>query len=158
MDIKDVHLRELLELAEASGDIIKFLFTRILASPYVDAEFREKAISMMARRTDPEKLSREVGVEMIAQARVILWILGPIWIASGKTLPSVTGLKWRERLDNEPRTDWDAYFTQFSRHNEMWQQAVNDGLPAIKEGSSRITVVRITRIFLEQLPKPMLVG
>ena len=150
MVILKSHIRELLKLAEKSGSVVEFVFQEILNQSCTDEEFRNKAITLMAGTT-PENMSGPKAARLIAQARVILWVLGPVWVASDFTLPRVTGHEFRERLSNEPQTNWDEYFLQFRTVNTLWQDVVDDSLSALKDIISRIVVGRITRMFLDRV-------
>lgn len=133
-----------------------YVFQYILDDPNADQEFRDMAIIKMAKGNSPEKLNREIASEILTQSQAVFAILGPVYIASGNSLPKVTGREWREALSNEQQTNWDVFFSQFESINPLWQTLINATLEKLTMASSRITVGRICRIFLEKLPDPLI--
>ncbi|MFA6587889.1 MAG: hypothetical protein WCT08_02355 [Patescibacteria group bacterium] len=146
------HLRQFLALIDRHNNPISFLFEVILGEPNADTVFGEKAILMMVRNRKPEQLKGALKIEFLFQVKVILWILGPVWLANDRRLPRVTGFEWAQAMSNEPRIDWDGYFRQFGRAEEIWQKIIDDCLTDLKNPCSRLIIGRITRMFLVKLP------
>ncbi len=132
-------------------EIVNFLFRRILADSNYQVEFKNKITMMMARRS-PDQWTPELATEFMRQIGLLLWILGPIWVSNGKSLPKITLKQFQEAITNEAVNDWDEFYSQFGQHDELWQSIVNEKLATFKMNSSRIIVGRIARIFMANLP------
>lgn len=150
------HLREVLRMYEKrTSTTTELLFTTVLDGPF-DRDFRERVILMCSKQKSPEHLNPAIAAEMNAQACVLLWILGPVWVASGHSLPRVTGSEFKDALCNEERIDWDDYFNQFRSINPTWQKLIDEALKGLKMTSSRFAIGRISRIILSRVSPPMI--
>ena len=147
----------LVEKISSLSDLVEFLHKRILIGAVRESVLENK-ISMMMARKPPDQWNSELANEYLAQVRLALWILGPVWFANGNQLPEVNLRQFEDKLSNEASNDWDKYYSQFGDYDPLWQDIINDNLMALKISSSRIIVGRITRIFLETLPEPILVS
>lgn len=149
------HLRQTRELTDRfkSGlELADYLFTKFLPL-YADRSFVDRIVKQVAR-VDHSKLNRQLANELYAQAVVIVWILVPIQLAYG-CLPQVTSSHFRSYLENEPRTNWDEFYAQFTSHLVLWGDIVKDFLNRMKDPTSRIIVGRIVKMFLDRLPEPL---
>lgn len=150
------HLQEVLAIC-ADRDPVRFLLDDIVAPPNVDKAFQNRVMMMLSKQQDPKGLHMDAKLakEISAQAWVIIWILGPVWAASGHRLPRVTGLEFKEALGNEPRIDWEDFFSQFVSFSPEWQACVDVNLRKLTMDSSRFAVGRICRFILSKLTPPM---
>ncbi|XOU94283.1 MAG: hypothetical protein ACNFW9_05565 [Candidatus Kerfeldbacteria bacterium] len=142
---------ELVKDLKTIDGAVKFLMNRILADTSHQTDFENKIIMMMARKT-PDKWSPELATEFMNQIGLLLWILGPVWVSNGESLPKITLTQFKEAITNEPANDWDEFYSEFGKHDPLWQSIIDDKLAALKMNTSRIIVGRIARIFMVNLP------
>ena len=151
MVIKDCHVKDFYNLAKKSGNnAMEYLFQKIFpTSPGMNQEFSDYLLTMMAKTRATGELNIPNAKSLLVISRVVLWILGPVWIAGNFCLPATTLDQFRQRISNEERTDWDKYFSQFGQHNALWQECINDSLNRLGSITDKVVAGRITRFFLE---------
>ena len=158
MVIKDCHVKDFYKLANNSGkSAVEYLFKKIFSTVTgMNHEFTNYLLTMMAKTQASGKLDTPNAKSLLAISRVVLWVLGPIWIANNFCLPAVTLVQFRQRISNEERTDWNEYFTQFGQHDALWQECINDVLKPLNDSLvDKVIAGRISRFFLENLSEPL---